>query len=305
MARSLGAFWRVLAEVDAVWLLGPSPLTIMFALLAALRRRTVVLGVRQDLPRYARSRHPGRRSMLVAAVLLEWMHRAVARWTSAIVVGPELARQYRHAVRLLTLSVSLVQAEEIVSHEVALGRSYDDELRVLSVGRLEPEKNPLLLAEVLARLNARDPRWRLIVCGEGPMEAELRDALRVAGVEARAELRGYVPIEGGLLDLYRDSHMFLHVSWTEGLPQVLFEAFAAGLPTVATAVGGVGAAAGDSALLVPPGHADAAARGLERLVEEEPLRRRLVISGLERARHHTLDAECDRVRSFITEAAGL
>ena len=50
---------------------------------------------------------------------------------------------------------------------------------------------------------------------------------------------GYLSLDSGLRDHYRDSHMFLHVSWTEGVPQVLFESFAAGLPVVATAVGGV------------------------------------------------------------------
>src|SRR5262249_54859450 len=56
------------------------------------------------------------------------------------------------------------------------------------------------------------------------------------------ELLGYVPLDDGLLDVYRTSHVFLHVSWTEGLPQVLFEASAAGTPVVATDTGGVGAA---------------------------------------------------------------
>ena len=57
-----------------------------------------------------------------------------------------------------------------------------------------------------------------------------------------------MPLRDGLLALYRSAHVLLHVSWTEGLPQVLFEAFAAGLPVVATDVGGVAEAAGDGAL---------------------------------------------------------
>ena len=89
------------------------------------------------------------------------------------------------------------------------------------------------------------------------------------------------------------------MSWTEGVPQVLFEAFAAGLPVVATAVGGVPEVADGRALLIPPGDADAAAAGLRRLAGDESLRARLVEAGLEAAREHSAEAECRRVATFI------
>lgn len=65
-------------------------------------------------------------------------------------------------------------------------------------------------------------------------------------------MRGYVAVDAGLAEAYERADAFLHVSWTEGMPQVLLEAFASRLPTVATAVGGVGVLAGDAALLVEP-----------------------------------------------------
>jgi glycosyltransferase involved in cell wall biosynthesis len=112
-------------------------------------------------------------------------------------------------------------------------------------------------------------------------------------------VRGYVPIDGGLPELYRSSHAFLHVSWTEGLPQVLFESFAAGLPVVATEVGGVPAAVGDAALLVPPGDAVRPAEELARLGRDAELRSRLIAAGLERVSEHTLEAETRRVADFL------
>ena len=294
---SLRTFWRVLDRVDAVWLLGPHGLALPFAAAAALRRRRIVLGIRQELPPYVRSRHPGRRWVHAAALLLDAAFRLLARRCLTIVVGPALARRYRRAPRLLAIAVSLV-SEADIARAADDRRSYDGELTVLSVGRLEEEKNPLLLADVLARLWARERRWRLVVCGEGPLEAPLRERLEALGVAGQAELRGYVPLDG-LLEVYRGAHAFLHVSWTEGLPQVLFEAFAARLPVVATDVGGVSEAVGDGALLVPPGDAAAAATELLRLASDESLRRRLVGAGLERVRRHTVEAEVGRVLEFI------
>ena len=300
MARSLRRFWRLLDDVDAVWLLGPHPLCLAFAALAALRRRRLALGVRQDFPAYTRSRHPGRRLVHLAGDLLEGAYRLLARRCATVVVGPQLARNYAGARRLLEISVSLVREADLGDPGVAAARPWPAAPRALSVGRLETEKNPLLLADVLARLEAP---WRLVVCGEGPLEAGLRERLAALGVADRAELRGYLPIDGGLLDLYRESSAFLHVSWTEGLPQVLLEAFAAGLPVVATAVGGVPAAAGDAALLIPPGDPDAAAAALRRLADEPELRRELVRRGLERVRTHTLEAESARLAAFLASSA--
>jgi glycosyltransferase involved in cell wall biosynthesis len=301
MARSVGRFWRVLGRVDGAWLLGPNLLSMSFALLTALRGRRVALGVRQDTRQYVRTRHPDRRWFHVAADLIEGAHRLMARRWPIVVVGPDIARGYAGAPRVLPIAVSLVGERDLVSPEEALARDYGgQELVALSVGRIEREKNPLLLADVLARARERDPRWRLVVCGEGPMEGELRDRLEELGVAAHADLRGYVPIDGELPRLYRSSHALLHVSWTEGVPQVLFEAFAAGLPVVATAVGGVADAAGDAALLVPPGEADPPADALARVGADPELRRRLVEAGAAEVREHTTEAESRRVAEFLT-----
>jgi glycosyltransferase involved in cell wall biosynthesis len=299
MLGSLRRFWRVLREVNVVWLLGPHPLCLAFAALAAVRRRRVALGVRQDFPAYVRSRHPGRTIVHFAGDLLELSYRLVSRRCPTVVVGPELARNYRRAGRLLPISVSLVRDSDIADAGEASRRSWDGRRTVLTVGRLETEKNPLMLADVIGRLDGSD--WRLLICGEGPLEGELRTRLRELGVEDRAELLGYVPIHGGLLDRYGAANAFLHVSWTEGMPQVLLEAFASGTPVVATAVGGVPEAAGDAALLIPPGDPDAAARALERLAANPELRRRRVAAGIERLRGRTLEAQSALVARFLAE----
>jgi glycosyltransferase involved in cell wall biosynthesis len=295
MVRSLGRFWRLLGRVDAAWLLGPYPLSFVFVLMAALRRRPVFLGVRQDWPTYVRSRHPDSRPLHAVAWLMEAAWRALARVYPVVVVGPELARNYSRARAVLPVTVAMVDEEQI-----APPRTQPSSFTVLSVGRLETEKNPLLLADVLAGLRERDPRWRLVVAGEGPMRADLEARLETLGVAEHADLLGYVPVDAGLHDLYRSADYFLHVSWTEGLPQVIFEAFAARLPVVATAVGGVPDAAGEAALLVPAGSADAAVEALVRLASDEALRAQLVEAGVERVRRHTTAAEVRRIAEFFT-----
>ncbi len=293
-------FWRLLRDVDTVWIDGPSPpQALIFALLAIVRGRRLVLSVRQDLPAHMRHRHPDKPAIRLAALGLELCFRALARFVPVLVVGPDLARRYRHAAALHVTYVSLIRENELLP---ARGdtRDYEGpELRLLSVGRLDPEKNPLLLADILAHALRRDPRWRLDVCGEGTLEMALKRRLEDLGLAEKATLHGFVPVDGGLLGMYRENHALLHVSRTEGVPQVLLEAFASRLPVVATAVGGVEEVVRGRGVLIPPDDASAAADALVQLVSQPRLRGEMVERGYEAAREHTLEQECARVAAFL------
>jgi glycosyltransferase involved in cell wall biosynthesis len=299
MARSVAVFWRALDDVDAVWLLGPHPLALAAAAIALLRRRRVVLGVRQDLPEYTRARHHGRRALRLASSALDLGYRALARTCPVVVVGPALARRYGAAGHLLEIAVSLVHAADLADAEAAGAPGPDGETRVLSVGRLEREKDPLLLADVLARLREAGERdWRLVVQGEGPLEGALAARLEELGVAHAAELRGYAR-HSELLAAYREASLLLHSSATEGFPQVIVEALAAALPVVASDVGGIREAVGEAVTLVAPGDAEAAAGALEQLASDPDRRERQVRAGLAYARAHTMEAELDRLTAFL------
>jgi len=159
-----------------------------------------------------------------------------------------------------------------------------------------------LLLDALERLRADGRDWRLTVAGEGPLEAELADEVRRRGLESVVELVGYVTQGEALRELYRSHDAFVHVALTEGFPQVLFEAQAAGLPFVATEVGGVGpyVRKRGGGLLVPPGDPEAAATAVARLADDE-LRTRLIDEGLESAAAETTEAQLDRIAAFFRD----
>lgn len=302
LGGTLRRFWEVLGRVDAIWVCGPQPVAVLVVLLALLRRRRVVLGVRQNTLEYARNRFSGARLPMVAFRALEAAWRALARVVPVAVVGPELRELYARAPRVHEMAVSFVSDRDIIAPRAS--GTPGGPTTLLSVGRLEAEKNPLLLADTLEALQAGGGDWRLRIVGEGPLEGELRARVRELGLEDRVDFLGYVPLDGGLLDLYRSSDLFLHVSWTEGLPQVLLEAFAARLPVVATDVGGVGAVARGAGLLVEAGDAAAAAAAVRRLAGDAELAARFVAEGVARARERSGEAERRRLAEFIQGPPG-
>lgn len=305
---SAATFWRGLRDVDIVWAFGPHPLQLVLVGLAVLRRKRVVLGVRQDTPAYFRARLPGPRWKPLLAALdgMDWLHRLAARRLGATVVGPDNLRRYaRGGGRIREMSPSLVAAADVVVARPE--RDWSGEIGLLSVGRIDAEKNPLLLVEAVAELERRRPgRYRLTWVGSGPLADAVRRRAHELGLAGRIDFLGYVPFGPDLLDLYRRAHAFVHVSLTEGVPQVLVEALASGTPIVATDVGGVGGAleGGRLGLLVPPDDLAALVEAITRLSNEDALRSRLVDDGLEAARGRTLEAEAASVASFLLDPGG-
>jgi glycosyltransferase involved in cell wall biosynthesis len=149
------------------------------------------------------------------------------------------------------------------------------------VGRLTRVKNHALMLTVLARLRRSDVS--LVVFGDGGLRRSLEDMARELALERSTVFAGW---ERDPARMYADVDIVCLTSHNEGTPVVLIEAMAAGLPFVATRVGGVpDLAVGDgmthprgfevfaNGILVPAGDADAFAAALEYLVERPEIRR--------------------------------
>src|SRR5690348_9537626 len=114
---TLRAFWRALSMVDVVWAFGPHPFVFLLVVLAVLRRRRVVLGVRQDTVGYFRARLPNSRWRPAMLAVHVWNlgFRMLARVLRTTVVGDEIARGYGgERDTLLVMTVSLVREEDVI-----------------------------------------------------------------------------------------------------------------------------------------------------------------------------------------------
>ena len=140
---------------------------------------------------------------------------------------------------------------------------------ILVVGRLSKEKAHADLVAALASLLQQKPELRvqLVILGEGPERANLEEAVRAAGLQAVVKMPGHV---NDVTEYYEIADLMAISSVSEGSPNVLLEAMAAGVPVVATAVGGIPEIAKDreQALLVPPRDPEAMARAIAVLLSD-------------------------------------
>jgi glycosyltransferase involved in cell wall biosynthesis len=171
--------------------------------------------------------------------------------------------------------------------DTASPASLPDRLRIISVGRLVEKKGFDVLVDAIALLTERGVDVTAAIAGEdGDHAATVRQHIAAARLDDRIEFLGTLS-QAELFDQYRRSSLFaLACRITDdgdrdGIPNVLMEAMAAGLPVVSTAVSGIPELIDDdvNGLLVPSEDAEALADTIWRLAKDPALSRRLADAG--------------------------
>jgi glycosyltransferase involved in cell wall biosynthesis len=167
------------------------------------------------------------------------------------------------------------------------------------VGRLNPVKDLGTLLQAFAALPPDlAARSRLYLVGDGPERAALEARAAALGLSGRAIFLG---ARNDVSEVLMAADAFVMSSKSEGLPMVLLEAMAAGVPCVATAVGGIPDLFGeDRGLSVPAQDAPALAGAMASLASSPELRERLVSNATQNLRrHYALDAIVDRYLELL------
>jgi L-malate glycosyltransferase len=190
----------------------------------------------------------------------------------------------------------------------APARPQGDEVRVLTVGRLAPNKR---VEDTLALFRhyrlAVNPRSRLTVLGppiEGPYPTWLSHLPSRLGIGSAVEFTGHVSDED-VARHYAWADAYVTMSEHEGFCVPVLEAMAAGVPVLAFDSTAVPYTAGDAAVLMRRKEPRVAAELLDQLVHDTPLRRRLIAKGRERVKEFSPERTRDRFVKAIGRALGL
>jgi len=174
---------------------------------------------------------------------------------------------------------------------------------VVAVGRLVPVKRFDRLIDALAASRLRHPRLRAVIVGEGYERPALESLIASHGAEEWIELPGRID-DAALVALYRRAWVVASASVREGWGMTLTEAAACGTPAVVTDIAGHRDAVEDGVTGILARDPDHLVEGLDRLVGDEVLRRKMSLAAAERAARFTWDATARRVLEVLADEAG-
>ncbi|MDP2528661.1 MAG: glycosyltransferase [Candidatus Palauibacterales bacterium] len=219
--------------------------------------------------------------------------RAIERSDRVAAVSRALAREMlelgepRRAIRTIYNGVDTKEFAPAVEPKSTLRAELGLPARgpgICTVCRVEKEKGLRELGDAFERVSVFHPEAWLVVVGDGSYRSEFKRWVESRGLASRVFLPGACP-HGEIPRWLNAADVFVLASHNEGLPNVVLEAMACGLPVVATDVGGTGEAVidGRTGLLVTATEVEPLTRSLERVVADSTLRERLGAASRARA----------------------
>jgi glycosyltransferase involved in cell wall biosynthesis len=176
-----------------------------------------------------------------------------------------------------------------------------DEAIALQVAALAPHKSQSDLLKAAAAAHGRAPALRIWIAGEGPLRASLEAEHRALSLGTVVRFLGF---REDVVDLLRAADLFVVSSTLEGMGTSTLDAMAAGLPVVATRVGGIPEIVSDggSGILVPARDPEALADAMVRVAADSALRAALGEGGRSAVRHFSADRTAAETRRVYEEA---
>ncbi len=175
-----------------------------------------------------------------------------------------------------------------------------EEVLAIQAAALAPHKSQSDLLKATALACHEAPRLRVWIAGEGPLRRSLEEEHRSLGLGTAVRFLGF---RDDVNDLLRAADLFVVSSYLEGMGTATLDAMAAGLPVVATRVGGIPEIVESelSGLLVPPRDPGALAAAMVRLANDAALRARFGEGGRVRVRDFSADRTEQRTRALYEE----
>lgn len=299
--RALRRYRALTRDVDIVdgWLVPAMTFSMVAQPLAHV---PVLIGGRRNLGDVYQAKPLYRRAAAAAAE--RWMTAVVANSRAAALEVASQEGVLPSRVHVIPNAVlpSTSTAGDRQRYREAWGAAQND-IVVGCVANYKREKGLDLLIDAAGLLREEVPHLRIVVVGEGPLRRELEVEIHRRRLDGIVRLHGLEPDARPAFGAF---DALVQASRSEGLPNAVLEGAAAGLPIVATDVGGTSEilTADRDALLVRKDDASALAHAIRRVVSEPELRRRLGAAARMRAADFSAERLIERTAALYRELAG-
>ena len=170
--------------------------------------------------------------------------------------------------------------------------------RIISVGRLYPQKNQKMMIEAFAQVSERYPDWKLVIYGEGHLRNDLERLVERLKVKDKVLLPGRCET---VIEEVAKSKVFCLSSDYEGMSNAMIEALCVGTPVISTRVSGTDELIRDSenGLLVNIGDKEGLAQAFEKLLSNQELRAQIGKEGQKLATQFKTDTIVDQWEKLV------
>ncbi len=178
-----------------------------------------------------------------------------------------------------------------------------NEIKLLWVGRLSPEKGLFYLLRAVKELNSEKSKkiYRLNIVGDGPLRTKLQEKVNKLGIANLIRFHGFIPFGEKLKSIYINSDALLLPSLMDQQPKVTTEAMAYGIPVLASNIGGIPNIVhnGRNGLLFEPGSVNGICEAVQRIVNNQELYDKLVEVGYDFISSHTMEDEIKKMLKTV------
>jgi len=179
-----------------------------------------------------------------------------------------------------------------------------DAVVIGTVTRLSPQKAPLVFVKAAQLIAAQYPKAHFVIVGDGPLREEVESMIQELGLSEQIHLTG---LRSDVPDLLAAFDIFTLSSLWEGLPRVLPQAMAAGLPIVASAIDGSMEIINDhvNGRLFPPGDHAAMAQAIIDLIENPEAKEKMVLKGYETVREFDVNLMVNQIEDLYIKSLAM
>lgn len=311
LPRTIAKLKNEMKGVDRLWIVGPHPLGILAGFYAKKFNIPSFLHIRGNILNDVTVRYNNSMIGKIYSKYMHWSNCFLSKRMTALTVGSELYSLYKdEAKKISWISPSLIDDHDLeTTQKIMEQRQAEDKnyITLLFVGRVEPEKGLDYLFTALKDLNTNsNNRYKLVIVGgaqrgsEGK-EAEIRQLAKRMDIEKYITWKGYVPYGDEIKKIYRSADIFVLPSLAEGIPKVIYEAMAFGIPIISTKVGGICDIIENykNGVLIKPKSKEEIVSAIKLIAENTNFQKNLIENGLADAKLYTIEEARKRILSAM------